>query len=77
LCLERQTLVKSHIIPKFLWKPMKTEEGYYFPLSSDPSNPEYKSQKEYTEHMLCSNCDNFVLQRYEDKLSRIFLDTLI
>jgi len=27
--------------------------------------------------MLCSNCDNFVLQRYEDKLSRIFLDTLI
>ncbi len=70
LCLEEKRLVRSHIIPKFNWKPLKKSSPHYVILSNKPENPERKSTNEHTEHLLCENCDNSVIQRYEDYLAR-------
>lgn len=70
LCQESKTLILSHIIPKFFWKPIKESDGFYVGLSSTPGKKEFKGQKELKEHLLCQNCDGVVLQRYEEHLAR-------
>ena len=71
LCRTDQQLIRSHIIPKFFWKPLKEDGGRYEAFSTAPEKGEYFGQKEMTEHLLCVHCDGVILQRYEDYLSRL------
>lgn len=59
----------SHIIPRFFWKRTK-EEGKYQILSANPNSPK-KGQREPKEKLLCSHCDNVVLQKYETHFSKL------
>ena len=63
--------MRSHIIPKFFWKPIKEADGFYIGTSTNPEKNEYQGQKEHAEHLLCKNCDCVKLQQYEDYLSRV------
>ncbi len=70
LCLKQKRLVDSHIIPKFLYRPLMVEEGLFYTLSSDPEISEKKEQKGATEYLLCTECDNVTLQKNEEHLAR-------
>ncbi len=54
LCQQQATLVDSHIIPNFHYKPLKEKEGLFYILSTDPKKKELKRQKGITEHLLCA-----------------------
>jgi len=71
LCREEAALVDSHIVPAFLFRPLKEVEGRYSILSTDPSERERTGQRGITERLLCRVCDNERLQRYEDHLARV------
>ncbi len=72
LCLEQHPLVDSHIIPSFLYKPLKEKDGFYFQLSTGDKK-ESKVQKGVTEYLFCKKCDNERLQKNEDYLARLIL----
>jgi hypothetical protein len=71
LCREEAVLVDSHVVPAFLFRPLKEVEGRYSILSTDPSERERTGQRGITERLLCRVCDNERLQRYEDHLARV------
>lgn len=71
LCHSEDWLVDSHIIPKFQFKPLKEAEGYFYILSTDPVKKEIKRQNGITENLLCAQCDNVRLSRYEDHLAKV------
>lgn len=71
LCQKEALLVDSHIIPKFQFKPLKKIDGVFYILSTDPTTPEEKQQKGFTEHLFCTVCDNERLQRNESHLARV------
>jgi hypothetical protein len=71
LCLEQKTLVDSHIIPNFHYKPLKEREGFFYNLSTNSSQPEKKEQKGLTERLLCLQCDTVRLQKNEEHLARV------
>ena len=67
LCLKETTLVKSHIIPEFLYTPMYDKKARrFFVISSDASVPDRTRQIGIYERLLCAECDGKVLGRYED-----------
>lgn len=63
LCGEAMPLVRSHIIPNFMYRPLKAIDGR-FHVFSDVSErkPEIK-QAGIWEHLLCAECDNVRLQK--------------
>ncbi len=71
LCNSEQWLVDSHIIPKFHYKPLKAVEGHFYVVSADTSKKTSKRQKDITEPLLCAQCDNERLARYEDHLRKV------
>ena len=71
LCHIDQPLVDSHIIPNFLYKPLKENEGLFYIVSSDPNKKELKQQRGITEQLLCAKCDNERLQKNEAHLHRV------
>jgi len=71
LCNTPGPLVGSHIIPNFQFKPLKEKDGYFLILSTDPAKKEIKRQKGITEHLLCAECDNVRLSRYEDHVAKV------
>jgi hypothetical protein len=72
LCLEPHPLVRSHIIPDFQFRELKERDGYFFLLSTDPTDKERKQQRGPTERLLCARCDNVRLQRNEDYFARLW-----
>lgn len=56
LCNSEKKLLKSHVIPKFVFKWMQTTGGNYF---RTPSNPNKRAQDGYKEELLCSDCEHF------------------
>lgn len=71
LCKTPGPLVDSHIIPNFQYKPMKEKDGYFLVLSTDPAKKQIKRQKGITEYLLCAECDNVRLSRYEAHLAKV------
>jgi hypothetical protein len=71
LCNTQGWLVDSHIIPKFQYRPLKQAEGLFFGLPTDPEKKAIKMQKGITEYLLCAQCDNVRLSRYEDHLAKL------
>jgi hypothetical protein len=71
LCQAQTALVDSHIIPNFHFKKMKGEDHWFHVLSSDPNKPELKRQGAITEHLLCDDCDNKRLSRYENHVRQV------
>ncbi len=84
LCLKEKPLIKAHIIPDFLYKNLGLYEAdskgqgrihvariqnnrFYY-------NPKGISDGEYDQNILCSNCDNVVLQAYEDYAKKVLFD---
>jgi len=72
LCREEAALVDSHIVPAFLFKPLKKVEGRYSIMSTDPDVGERTGQRGITERLFCAKCDNERLQRNEEHLARVF-----
>lgn len=70
LCLRDKPLIKSHIISKFLWKPLKHEEGKFYALSAGERNVEFKMQDGPKEPMLCEDCDQQI-GRYEQYVRQV------
>jgi len=71
LCGVETRLVDSHIIPGFQYKPLKEAEGHFLVISTDAGKKVYKKQKGITENLLCTECDNVRLSRYEDHLAKV------
>jgi hypothetical protein len=84
LCLEDKPLIKAHIIPKFLYKNSGLYESdlkgqgriHVGKISNDKFsyNPKGLPDGEYDQNILCSNCDNIVLQSYEDYGKKVLFD---
>lgn len=70
---ECELLKKSHIIPNFLYKPIKGDDGEFYALSSFKNKIDTK--KVYTgyfeKNILCKNCDNKIINEYETYFSNI------
>lgn len=62
LCKNSKTLKKSHIIPKFVFKKIKTDKNSFIIVSSEPNKKIIKFQKEFREHLLCEECENRINQ---------------
>ena len=61
-------LVRSHIIPKFMYKGMKAKEGKFYRMSDNPKRQYRHLQDGIKEYMLCADCDNRRLQPFETYL---------
>ena len=71
LCGVENRLVESDIIPKFQYKPLKEADGHFLVISTDAGKKVVKRQKTITEHLLCAECDNVRLSRYENHLAKV------
>jgi hypothetical protein len=84
LCRKNNKLIKAHIVPDFLYRHLGL---YQVDLNNQKrlSKAQYSSGNftqlkrplptgEYDNNILCSNCDNCVLQKYEDYGKKIFFD---
>lgn len=72
LCLQERPLVNSHIIPNFQFNELKGDDGHFFTLPPDPAKPRRKVQHGFTERLLCAECDNTRLQKYEHYFARFW-----
>lgn len=70
LCRQHKMLVRSHIIPKFMYKGIKEKEGRFFRLSSHLNKKVSHVQDGIWEHLLCQKCDNERLAPYETSLRK-------
>lgn len=75
LCLKDKPLIKSHIIPKFLWKPLKRGGGKLHVLPAEPHRSEFKMQDGPKEPMLCKECDQQI-GRYENYVRQVLYNKL-
>lgn len=69
LCEEQKELRKSHIIPAFIYKMVRSKElnNRFLELSSAPERKkEYIQQSEIRERLLCENCEQKIggLEKY-------------
>lgn len=65
LCEKEGKLVKSHIIPKFMFNKMKDDENVFYVLTYDLDTNSSKSKKtqieDFDKNILCESCDNKIL----------------
>jgi len=57
LCQKDLELRKSHIISKFIYKPLKKLEGNMWVLSEDPDQKNRSVQDGVKEYILCDECE--------------------
>ncbi len=57
LCGGSGPLQVSHILSKFVYKPLKADDGRIYVLSSDPKQKTYKIQDGVKEKLLCVGCE--------------------
>lgn len=75
LCLEDRKLVKSHIIPKFMFKNMKDDNNIFYEVTYDLDTNKFTHRKtqieDYDKNILCERCDNAILggkyEKYSEK----------
>ena len=70
LCLAEGQLVRSHIIPDFMYRPLKVKEGKFHVFSDAPNRKPEIKQAGVWEHLLCANCDNVRVQKFENYAAR-------
>lgn len=65
LCGNENKLVKSHIIPKFMFKKMKNEDNIFYEAIYNLESNKIKTKKtqieDYDKNILCETCDNKIL----------------
>ena len=71
LCLQKKKLVRSHIIPEFLYKRLYNEKHQFFVISNDSKIHDRVLQKGLREYLLCQECDGEILSSYEHYTSRV------
>ncbi len=73
LCHKVSGLSRSHIIPKFVYKPClyKNDKNRFWVLSSNPESPERPEQRQIRERILCKSCEIHV-GKYETYASKLF-----
>jgi hypothetical protein len=70
LCLEYKDLCKkSHVIPKFLYKLLTDEKNMIVYL--DKTKPQFKYNSEYEANILCENCDNITIGKFDDYSAKL------
>ncbi|WP_372365757.1 hypothetical protein [Candidatus Uabimicrobium sp. HlEnr_7] len=67
LCEQESDLVKSHLIPKFVFKKMISEGG----LLRSATTPNFRMQDGLKKELLCDNCELLFSQR-----ERVFSETI-
>lgn len=72
LCLRVRHLVKSHIIPEFVYKTLYDKKHRFHVLSTDKNPPKSLEQKGLREKLLCEECE-LKISRYEKYASEVFL----
>ena len=71
LCKKNRKLLKSHIIPEFIYKPLYDELHRFHALSDDKQKNNRQLQKGVRDMLLCSDCET-LLSKYERYASSIF-----
>ncbi|MEA2018542.1 MAG: hypothetical protein U9N59_08845 [Campylobacterota bacterium] len=76
LCNSKQMLINSHIIPKFIHKKIdpKRNEPYVVYENMKVSEKNDLGVKEY---LLCENCDNVILHKYEDYFNHVWYENSV
>lgn len=69
LCLSVSLLRRSHVVPKFLYEPLRDDDTHGFAAISD-SGSVVAIQDGIYERMLCQQCEE-KLQKWEDRAARI------
>ena len=57
LCGEEKKLLKSHIIPEFMYKPLYDGNSRFKCISTAPKIPTMPKQKGDWERLLCKECE--------------------
>ena len=71
LCLQEKTLLKrSHIIPDFMYQEIYDEKHRIIKFDATKIHKEFMQSGAYQGDILCQNCDNVVLQKFEDYAAR-------
>jgi len=79
LCGKTDVLLsKSHIISKFIYKPLKDEAGrmVYTPLS-DYSKREFHQTGFFDKYILCEKCDNVLLSGFERYVANLLFEGIL
>ena len=71
LCLKEKDLIKSHIFPEFLYKPMYDDKHNYLIVSTAHNKEPIKRQKGIYEKLMCEECDSGIIGKYEDYAAKI------
>jgi len=70
LCKEDKTLLKSHIFPEFLYKPIYDENHSFMVISSDSEKRPRHRHKGIYEELLCKSCEGIVGE-YENYSAKV------
>ena len=70
LCLEERTLINSHIIPEFLYRP-GYDEIHRIRVLSKVKDSYDQIQKGYREKLLCASCETKICS-YEDYFAKLW-----
>jgi hypothetical protein len=74
LCLQDRKLCNSHIVPDFIFKRLKEEEGCFYVFRS--SSNRFKSfGKTFSEKLLCSECET-LFSKWEGYAKKFFSDEI-
>jgi len=71
LCKENKRLVKSHIFPEFMYKPLYDENSKFKIISLKNGSIKKEPSKGIYERLLCERCDNEIIGKYENHASKI------
>jgi len=71
LCHQNKKLVRSHIIPEFLYKNLYDQKHRFFELSNIPDKNNLYKQKGHYEKLLCDKCES-LLSKYENYAKKVF-----
>lgn len=71
LCRQEHPLVRSHVIPEFLYRPLYDDKHQFHEFSSEPRRLHRSRQKGIYGRLLCAECDNR-LSKYERYASLVF-----
>lgn len=71
LCGSSEKLVKSHVVPEFMYRGMYDGTHRFFVINSDPAQGDRVLQKGLYEHLLCVECDGKRLSAYECYADRV------
>ncbi|MFT6908212.1 MAG: hypothetical protein ACJAS1_004906 [Oleiphilaceae bacterium] len=70
LCKKEKDLMKSHIIPEFIYKSLYDEKHRFHEISADKNKKNGLLQKGVREHLLCNDCEHH-FSKYETYASLV------